>query len=150
MHLTNLPLIGTSLLFLMPFYAAVDTQNDLSVLTWGALTCTSTFVHITKRPFHIHGPGNVIPWLYALDVSALYAVAFRCMVDGWHGGPLGVAMTGLVIGCAVVFFHTQHQFVHDPRADVSILYHATTHALTALGGVGLMYLRAFKNGRLDC
>jgi hypothetical protein len=149
MHITNFPLIGTSLMFLIPFYAAVDTQNTVTAVCWGALTCTSTLVHITKQPYHLYGPGNVIPWLYALDVAALYVAVVRALMDGWAGGPLGFFMSSFVISYAAVMFYGGQRwkrFVYDTHLDMAILSHATVHLLSSLGGAGVIYLRALKNG----
>lgn len=149
MHITNLPLIMTSLSFLLPFYAAIDTQNTYSTLCWGALTCTSTLVHITKQPYHIHGPGNVIPWLYAMDVAALYVAVVRALMDGWAGGAAGFFMSSSIISYAAVMFYVGQRwkrFVYDTHLDMAILSHATVHLLSSFGGAGVIYLRAFKNG----
>jgi hypothetical protein len=150
MHITNIPLIFTSLTFLIPFYAAVDTHNTITMVCWGALTCTSTLLHTTKQPYHIHGPGNCIPWLYAVDVVTLYAAVLRAIVDGWYGGPMGTLITTMVISYAGVLFYGgqwKRRFVYDPSAEMSILSHASVHLMTSLAGAGVIYIRALKNGQ---
>jgi hypothetical protein len=149
MHITNLPLVLTSLTFLLPFYAAVETRNTITMVCWGALTCTSTLLHITKQPYHIHGPGNCIPWLYAMDLAALYVAVVRALTDGWYGGPTGFFMSTLIVSYAGGMFYIgqwQRRFVYDPYLDMSILSHATVHLLSSIGGAGVIYLRALKNG----
>jgi hypothetical protein len=149
MHITNIPLVFTSLTFLIPFYAAIDTQNTITTVCWGVLTCTSTLVHITKQPYHIHGPGNCIPWLYAVDVVAVYVAVLRAIVDGLYGGPMGTVIMALIISYAGVIFYGgqwKRKFVYDPSVEVSILSHASIHLLTSLAGTGVIYIRALKNG----
>ncbi len=149
MHITNIPLVLTSLTFALPYFAAIETGNYYSAIPWGALTCTSTLVHITKQPYHIHGPGNCVPWLYVMDVFTLYAAVARALIDGWYGGAIGFFMSTTVIGYAACMFYigdSMKRFVFDKRVDMAILSHATVHLLSSFGGVGVLYLRAFKNG----
>jgi hypothetical protein len=149
MHITNIPLIVSSLCFLFPFYAAVETQNVWSAVGWGALTCTSTLLHITKQPYHIHGPGNCIPWLYSLDVTVLYAASARAVLDGWMGGPVGFTMAVVVVAYAMTMFYTGKRFVYDTHLDLSIVSHMSVHMLAAIGATAVLYLRALKNGLPD-
>ena len=152
MHPTNLPLVLSSLTFALPYFAAIDTGNTITAVCWCALTCTSTLVHLTKQPFHIHGPGNCIPWLYTLDVAVLYAAVVRALIDGWCGGWVGFLMSTSIISYAGVMFYTGRQrFVYDTHLDMSILSHFSVHLLSSMGGTGVIYLRAFKNGQeLSC
>lgn len=99
MHITNIPTILSSLTFLLPFYAAVDTGNAITAFHWGALTTTSLLLHITKQPFHIHGHGNCIPILQLADTLVVYAVIVRAQIDGYYAGP-----AGLLVSMGVVFW----------------------------------------------
>ena len=149
MHITNIPLILSSLSFACPYFVAVSTGNMYSAFAWGCLTCTSTLVHSTKQPFHLYGPGNCIGWLYALDVGALYLCVVRSLIDGWAGGPTAFAMALTTIGYAGVMFYGGQRlgkFVYDTYLDMSILSHFTVHLLSSFGGVGVLCLRALKNG----
>lgn len=149
MHPTNLPLVATSLTFLIPFYAAIETNNTVTAVCWGALTCTSLLLHITKQPYHIHGPGNCIPWIYAMDVVALYAAVMRALTDGWYGGSVGFLTATMIVCYAGGVFYIgqwQRRFVYDPYVDMAILSHVSVHLLSSIGGAGVIYLRALKNG----
>jgi hypothetical protein len=149
MHITNVPLILTSLTFLIPFYAAIETQNTETTVCWGALTCTSLLLHTTKQPYHIHGPGNCIPWIYAMDVVALYVAVIRALTDGWYAGPMGFFTASIIVAYAGIVFYVgqwQRRFVYDPYVDMSIFSHASVHLLSSIGGAGVIYLRALKNG----
>jgi hypothetical protein len=148
MHITNVPLILSSLTFALPYFAAIEMNNIPTAVCWGALTCMSTLVHVTKQPYHIHGPGNCIRWLYVLDCAALYACALRSVMDGYAAGPAGVGIAIIVLGyAAIVFYGGSHHntFVYDrTRPDMAILIHASTHLLSAVGCTGVVYMRAFK------
>ncbi len=150
MYVTNIPLILTSLTMAMPYYAAMTKENYWTAACWGTLTTTSTLLHITKRPFHIYGPNNVIPWLYTLDILALYTCAVRSVVDGWRTGPFGLLLAALVLGYSALIFHggrAYQRFVYDTRnLDVAIVTHMSVHLVSALGGTALLYVQAFKNG----
>jgi hypothetical protein len=147
MYLTSLPLVLSSLTFAIPYFAAVETDNLRTAICWGALACTSTFVHLTKRPYHLYGDGNCIPWLYTLDVAVLYVAVVRALIDGWYGGWLGIFMSVSIISYAAVVFYTGgRRFVYDTQLDMSILSHLSVHLLASFGGTGVIYMRAFKNG----
>jgi hypothetical protein len=149
MHITNIPTILSSLTFLLPFYAAVDTGNVITAFHWGALTTTSVILHITKQPYHIHGPGNCIPYIYAMDAVALYAAVIRALTDGWYGGAIGFLTSAMIVCYAGGIFYIgqlQRRFVYDPYVDMSILSHVSVHLLSSIGGAGVIYLRALKNG----
>lgn len=148
-HLTNIPLVLSSLTFVIPYFAAIETHNPYSAVCWGALTCTSTFVHITKRPHHIYGPGNCIPCLYAMDILALYFAVIRALVDGYFGGIVGLLMSCTIVTYAGFVFYVGRyldKFVFDKYVDMSILSHVSVHLLASFGGTAVIYLRAFKNG----
>jgi len=148
MYLTSLPLVLSSLTFALPYFAAVDTGNALTAACWGALAVTSTAVHLTKRPYHLFGSDNCIPWLYTLDVVVLYVAVVRALIDGWYGGWVGFFMSSSIISYAAVMFYTGRQkFVYDTHLDMSILSHFSVHLLSSFGGTGVIYLRAFKNGQ---
>ena len=152
MHLTNVPLILSSLCFLVPCFSAVDTGNTASAVAWGALTVTSTLLHATKQPFHLHGPGNCIPWLYTVDVATLYVATLRACYDAWIGGSVGPVLACVTVSYAcLVFYGGQRtkRFAFDPRLDMSILSHATMHCIAAWGATAAIYIRAFKNGHLQ-
>jgi hypothetical protein len=147
MHPTNLPLMFTSLSFLLPYFAAHETNNPTSAFVWGTLTVTSTLVHTTKQPYHLYGPGNCIGWLYAVDTLALYAATARAVVDAWAAGPVSRWMAGLTILYASAMFYGGHaisQFVYSPSVEMAILSHATTHLLAAWGGTTVLYARALR------
>lgn len=149
MHVTNLPLVLTSLSFLIPLYAAIETQNVTTTVCWTALTGTSVLLHITKRPYHLHGPGNCIPVLYAMDMTAVVIAMGRALVDGWTAGPIGFLVSSLVILYAIVVFlggQCWDTFVYSRIPEFGILSHASVHLLASLGGAGVIYLRALKNG----
>jgi hypothetical protein len=149
MHVTNIPTVLSSLTFLLPFYAAVDTQNAITAFCWGALTTTSLCVHITKRPFHLHGHGNCIPAILTMDTIAVYVALVRAMVDGYYAGPIGLSIaSGVVLWATIVFYVGQlgGMFAFDPRADMSILSHVSLHLLSSFGATGVIYLRSLKNG----
>ena len=149
MHVTSIPTVLSSMIFLMPFYAAVETQNPTSAFCWGALTTTSVFLHITKQPFHIHGLDNCIPVLQYADSVAIYAVLMRSLVDGYSAGPVGMTMAFLAIAWGALVFHIGRplgRFAFDPRPDISILSHVSIHVVSAMGGTGVLYMRALKNG----
>ena len=148
MHITNVPLILSSLTFALPYFAAVEVDNITTAVCWGALTCMSTLVHITKQPYHLHGQGNCIPVLYFLDCTALYICAVRAVMDGYAAGPAGAMIAAIVLGYAAVVFYGgsyHNTFVYDrTRPDMSILIHVSTHLLSSVGCTGLVYLRALK------
>ena len=149
MHLTNIPTILSSLTFLLPFYASVDTRNVISAFGWGALTTTSLFLHITKKPVHIYGHGNCIPILEQIDLGMVYAIIIRSQIDGYYAGPIGLFVSMGVVVWGTIVFHIGRMmgmFVYDPRADISILSHVSLHLLASFGGAGVIYLRALKNG----
>lgn len=149
MHITNIPLILSSLTFVLPYFAAIETHNYSTALCWGALSCTSTLVHITKQPYHIHGPGNCIPFLYITDVFVLYSVITRALIDGWYGGIVGMFMSGTVVcyaGCLFYFGQSFGKFVFSKDPEMAILSHVSVHLLASFGGIGVIYMRAFKNG----
>ena len=149
MHPTSLPLVLTSLSFLIPLYAAVDTQNRPTSVCWTALTCTSLLLHITKRPYHIHGPGNCIPALYVMDVTAVGTAMTRAVMDGWYGGPVGVVASLIVIAYAALVFLAGDRwqtFAYSRIPEFAILSHASVHLLASIGSTGVIYLRALKNG----
>jgi hypothetical protein len=149
MHITNLPLVLSSLTFILPYFAAIETGNYYSAIPWGALTCTSTLVHITKRPYHIYGSGNCIPCLYIVDVYVLYVVILRALIDGWIAGMVGMFMSGTVVcyaGCLFYFGQSFGKFVFSKDPEMAILSHASVHLLASFGGIGVIYMRAFKNG----
>jgi hypothetical protein len=147
MHVTNIPLILSSITFILPYFAAIDTDNYSSAVLWGALTCTSTLVHITKRPYHIHGDGNCIPFLYRADVFVLYSVLLRAIIDSWYGGIIGIIMVGIVIfysGFLFYFGKSFNKFVFSKDPETSILSHASVHLVASFGGVSVLYMRALK------
>lgn len=149
MHITNIPTILSSLTFLLPFYAAVDTGNAITAFHWGALTTTSLLLHITKQPFHIHGHGNCIPILQLADTLVVYAVIVRAQIDGYYAGPAGLLVSMGVVFWGAIVFHIGRalgMFAFDPRGDISILSHVSLHLLASFGGSGVIYLRALKNG----
>jgi hypothetical protein len=149
MHITSIPLVLSSLSFACPYFVAISTGNIYSAVAWGCLTTTSTLVHITKKPYHLHGPGNCIGWLYSLDVVALYLCVVRSLIDGWAGGPIAFGMALTTIGYAGLMFYAGQRldkFVYDSHLDMSILSHFTVHLLSSFGGVGVLSLRALKNG----
>jgi hypothetical protein len=144
MHITNLPLVGSSLTFLLPYYLAISYENYISATAWGALTCTSTLVHITKQPFHLYGPGNCIPWLYTLDLFVLYGCIGRSIIDAWYGGPLGIGIALSFIfyaGTAFYYGENSKRFVYDKRVHISILSHMSVHIVTTLSAIGVLTLR---------
>lgn len=147
MHITNIPLVASSLTFLLPYYTAVSYKNYYSAVAWGSLACTSTLLHTTKRPFHIYGHGNCIPWLYNLDVLALYACIIRSVIDSSHIGLMGYAITSIVVGYAGLLFYggkESNRFVYDKHLDMSILSHLSTHLISSIGGVCIISLRALS------
>jgi hypothetical protein len=149
MDITNIPTVLSSLTFLLPFYAAVDTQNAITAFCWGALTTTSILLHVTKRPFHLHGHENCIPALLTMDTLAVYIASVRAMVDGYYAGPIGFSISSGVLLWGTIMFHIGRlggMFVFDPRADISILSHVSLHLLSSFGGTGVIYLRSLKNG----
>jgi hypothetical protein len=84
-----------------------------------------------------------------LDVVFLYAAVVRALVDGWYGGPMGFFIASAIVAYSGVMFYLGERwrmFVYDPRFDVSILSHVSVHLLSSLGGVGVIVLRALKNG----
>lgn len=151
MHWTSLPLVVTSLSMAMPYFAAVETGNVITAVCWGVLTTTSTLLHLTKRPFHVYGYNNTIPWLFIADFLALKACAARAVVDGFVAGPMGLLMTSIVLSYASIIFYGGQlfkKFVHDSKnPDIAIVTHMSVHLIAALGSTGLVYLRAFKNGQ---
>ena len=134
---------------MIPYFAAVETHNYYTAICWAALTCTSTMVHITKQPYHIHGPGNCIPWLYALDVAVLYVAVVRALIDGYYGGAVGFFMSStIIIYAGSVFYVGQYlnKFIFDKYVDMALLSHVSVHLLCSFGGTGVICYRAFKNG----
>jgi hypothetical protein len=151
MHPSSLPLVLSSLSFVFPYALAYEYENYASAFAWGFLTTTSTLVHITKRPFHLYGPGNCIPWLYSLDVLALYICVARALIDGFYGGFIGMSMAVSVISYAGIIFYTGHAyrtFVYDSNVLFALLSHLSVHLLASFGAVGVICLRhlALKNG----
>lgn len=149
MHPTNLPLVLSSLTILFPYLAAIETNNLWSAIPWGALTVTSTLVHLTKRPYHLYGPGNCIPWLYTADVVVLYIATTRATYDAWIAGSVSPLLALVTIVYAnVMFYWGQHtgRFVYDKHLDMSILSHMTVHLLASFAATAAIYARAFKNG----
>lgn len=147
MHITNIPTILSSLTFLLPFYAAVDTGNATSAFYWGVLTTTSVLLHSTKRPFHLHGDGNCIPVLQLADSVAVYAILVRSQMDGYYAGPIGLVISVGVVVWGAIIFHIGRMlsmFAFDRRPDISIVSHVSLHLLASFGGVGVIYLRALK------
>lgn len=150
MHPTNIPLVLSSLTFLFPFFAAVETQNVWTAVPWGALAITSTLVHLTKCPYHIYGPGNCIPWLYTLDVGVLYIATLRAVYDSWIAGSVAPFLATIAVLYANVMFYVGQytkRFVYDTHLDMSILSHVTVHLLASFGTTATIYIRAFKNGQ---
>ena len=149
MHITNIPTVLSSLTFLLPFYAAVETQNAITAFCWGALTTTSVVLHVTKKPFHLHGHGNCIPAIADMDTVAVYMAVVRALMDGYYAGPIGFSISSGVLLWGLIVFHIGRlggMFVFDPRADMSILSHVSLHLLSSFGGTGVIYLRSLKNG----
>lgn len=149
MYITNLPTIFSSLTLLLPFYAAVDTNNPATAFCWGALTTTSVFLHITKKPFHLYGHGNCIPVLLYIDMFTVYVTLIRALIDGYFAGLMGITISLGVIAWGGIVFHfgrITDRFAFDRRADISILSHVSLHLLASFGGTGVIYLRALKNG----
>ena len=147
MHLTNLPLIVTSLSFLLPYFAAHETNNPTSAFVWGTLTITSTLLHATKQPYHLYGPGNCIGWLYFVDTAALYAATARAVVDAWIAGSVSRWMALVTVLYAGTMFYGGNltsQFVYSPSVEMAILSHATVHLLAAWGGTAAIYARALR------
>lgn len=150
MYITNVPLILTSLAMSMPYFVGMSLGNYWTAACWGVLTTTSTLVHLTKRPFHLYGDKNVIPWLYAIDVLALNTCAARAIVDGWQSGPFGLLLTAIVLGYSALIFYGGRAYqlfvydIHNPI--VAIVTHMSVHIVSALGGTALLYVQAFKNG----
>ncbi len=143
MDVSNLPLVLSSLTFLGPYFLAAS-EGLPSAVYWGALTVTSTLLHITKRPFHIYGAGNCIPELYTLDLIALHVTALGTLVEGIQVGLPGILLVAAVIAYATVHFHVGQAYsmlVYDPRPWVSILSHASVHLATSIGGLALLLLR---------
>ncbi len=150
MYPTNLPLVLSSLLFALPYFAAVETGNIWSAIPWGVLTVTSTLVHLTKRPFHLYGDRNCIPWLYSTDVVALYIATARGVYDGWMSGSVGMILATVAVLYANIMFYVGQsigRFVYDKSVDMSILSHMTVHLLASFSATGAIYIRAFKNGQ---
>jgi hypothetical protein len=149
MHITSLPLVFSSLTFLIPYFAAIETGNYITAVCMGALTTTSTILHITKRPYHIHGRGNCFPGLLMLDTLVLNISGIRSLVDGWNGGLPGICMTIITLSYAMFMFYLGEyygKFVYDKYLDMSILSHMSVHLLASIGNTGIIYLRALKNG----
>lgn len=149
MYITNIPTILSSLTFLLPFYAAVDTGNAITAFYWGALTTTSLLLHITKKPYHLYGVNNCIPALQLADTLALYAIIVRSQLDGYAAGPMGLIVSIGVVVWGTIMFHIGRalgMFAFDRRADISIVSHVSLHLLASFGGSGVIYLRALKNG----
>lgn len=143
MHLTNLPQVASSLTFLIPYFAAVETDNLISAVLWGTLATTSVLLHITKKPYHLHGPGNCLPYLYELDQIVLYATGARATYDGLYGNLPTAIMVPVFIW--IVYHTLGYPFKRD--VEFSIYSHTTIHLIGALGGTAVLYGRAFKNGQ---
>lgn len=143
MHLTNLPQIASSLTLLIPYFAAAETGNTISAIFWGTLAGTSVLLHTTKRPYHLHGPGNCLPILYEVDQVVLYATGLRGLYDGWYGNVPTALVVPIFI--AVVYHYLRYPFHRD--LEFSLYSHATIHLMAALGGTAVIYARAFKNGQ---
>ena len=143
MYLTNLPQVASSLTFLIPYFVAVETENYISAAMWGSITCTSVLLHITKKPYHLYGPGNCVPYLFELDQILLYATGARATYDGLYGNPPIAVVVPVFIWIA---YHTLgYPFKRD--VEFSIYSHVTIHLLGAIGGAAVLYGRAFKNGQ---
>jgi hypothetical protein len=149
MYITNIPTVLSSLTFLLPFYAAVDTGNAITAFCWGALATTSVLLHTTKRPYHIHGDGNCIPALQFADTIAVYVAIVRAQIDGYYAGPAGLFVSIGIVLWGTILFHIGRplgMFAFDRRADIAIVSHVSLHLLSSFGGSGVIYLRALKNG----
>lgn len=150
MHPTSIPLVLSSLSFAVPYFAAIETGAPWSGIPWAALMVTSVFVHLTKRPYHLHGPGNCIPWLYAADIVMLHVATARGTYDAWFAGSISLFLTCIAILYANLIFYvgeSAKRFVYDQHLDLSILSHVTVHLLAASSATAVIYARAFKNGQ---
>jgi hypothetical protein len=69
-------------------------------------------------------------------------------MDGYASGPAGLAISGIVLGYAAIVFYGgsyHNTFVYDhTRPDMAILIHVSTHLLSSMGCMALLYMRAFK------
>lgn len=146
MHITNLPLVFTSMMMMVPYFTAVSVENYWTAGCWGALTTSSILVHMTKIPYHIHGPGNAVPWLEKLDNLFIYMSAARALMDGWYGGPIAFTMSVVVLSYASLVFHAgqyYNTFVFERTPHIYITFHGSVHLLSAMGGTAVILLRAF-------
>ncbi len=151
MYWINLPLILSSFTFAIPCVVAFELQNVSSAICWGSLAVTSSLVHATKKPYHLHGPNNCIPWLYAMDIIVLYCVAIQSMIDGWQSGPIGLFLSTSVIGYSAILFYggkAYKKFVYDTSIETQILSHLSTHLLSSFGGCAVLLLRSYCKGSL--
>lgn len=144
MHLTNLPLVLTSFSFLVPYFAAHETNNPTSAFVWGTLTITSVLLHTTKQPYHLYGPGNCIGWVLALDTVALYSATARAVVDAWVAGSVSRWMAVATVLYAGTMFFSGPRLAYSPSVEMSTLSHATVHLLAAWGGTAVIYARALR------
>ncbi len=150
MHITNIPLVLSSLTFLGPWKVALDVGNRPSAMCWGYLAMTSALVHLTKQPYHLHGDGNCIPYFFWIDQVAGIAANIRVLMDGYATDTFGFLFSCVaVLYNAVIFWIGKYHknMVYDKRYDVSVPIHVGTHLLGAIGGIAVVLYRAFKNGQ---
>ena len=151
MYATSVPLVITSLGFLIPSYVAYFQQNYLTSAAYGFLSTTSTLVHTTKEPFHIYGPGNCNAFLLFLDIFAVALCGIRIAIDGWTAGSIAFAIALLVILFTNVIFYVGQYYetlVYDRRIEVSLPSHLTVHIVGIVGTLIVLWMReaALKNG----
>lgn len=148
MYLANLPFVASSLTFLIPFYAAIEVNNKITALCWISLTGTSLALHITKKPFYIYGRGNCIPWLETLDTLVVNISVIRSIIDGWRGGPAGIAIVTFILSYSYFMFYIGNKlnrFAFDINFYKSTASHLSIHLLSSLGGTSIIYLGAINN-----
>jgi hypothetical protein len=151
MHITSVPLVITSLSYLIPSYIAYFQQNYLTSAAYGFLSTTSTLVHATKEPFYIYGPGNCNESLLFLDIFAVALCGIRILMDAWSVRT-GVFLFALfMILYTIVIFRVGHHyetFVYDERIEISLPSHIINHVTTIIGSIIVLSMRedALKNG----
>jgi hypothetical protein len=59
-------------------------------------------------------------------------------------------MNGIVVIYSAYLFYVGQsfsKFVFSKDVEISIVSHISLHLLSSFGGIGVIYMRAFKNGR---
>lgn len=135
MHISNLPLVLTSVCVLtVPYFYGLQTNNLPIAIAWGGLSVSSIFLHITKRPYHLYGHANCIPFFFWMDQAFIYASLGTNIYNATflHVSDQMVCLLAIAFAGTLFFVgRYTNSLSYDKRWYVNVPSHMMIHIVTA-------------------